>query len=754
MKYKESWIGAPVAYNKNLIYRFRKKVNVTVKNNPYDNNGDSSVIMADICADSRYKLYINGRYVCEGPCIGTLKYYDEADISDFLKNGENEIEAMVFYAGGNTGASCINRGKRVAFCMNAYDEEALLFQTDESWECSPDFSTEFFLSPEIHKNGYLNEKYSEYIPQWNNAVSLNYSNKSDIWGVLPTMDIKPRPIKMYTPSAPVQMKISKTDIDCIESNESEASVKAGEKGQIVFSLDKLSVGYPEFEFYGFGSIVITYAESYSFKNKEYNPSLKTEEPYVKRIRSDSKGDIVGAFDEIVLDGYRKYRSFFTKCFRYIKLDITADSDITVKRADFLEYRYPMNVENDFSCSNEVYNRIFNVSINTLCNCTFDTYVDCPYYEMQQYIEDAYLEMMYTFSITSDYTMPRKAILDIWHSQNYEGMLTAAAPMTYRQITPTFCLFFIMMIDKYLLYTGDKKTVLPMLPSIYSILEWFARYKNADDIVGVYEYGKFIDWVPGWQSGFSVDKSENQPASISNLMYLYALKISSALFEYFGKHGVACDLRNDYEKLKSAVNNTFYNSYSGMYTDTVDGGYSEHSQIWAVLSGAITGSKAEKCLRASCADYVNKCSYSYRYFRNRAYEMLGIEFDMDSFLSDWRKMLSLDATSWFEFPGNTRSDCHGWSSVPIYEFTSTVLGIKPVGIGISTVEISPSFGTLDYAKGSLPTACGQISVEWHRIEESNRYEVCVKSPKSITKIIHDENKNTLSLSDSVITYITK
>ena len=196
MKYKESWIGAPVAYNKNLIYRFRKKVNIIVSDNPSDNNGNSPVIMADICADSRYKLYINGRYVCEGPCIGTLKYYDETDISDFLKNGENEIEAMVFYAGGNTGASCINRGKRVAFCMNAYDEGALLFQTDESWECSPDFSTEFFLSPEIHKNGYLNEKYSEYIPQWNNAVSLNYSNKSDIWGVLPTMDIKPRPIKM------------------------------------------------------------------------------------------------------------------------------------------------------------------------------------------------------------------------------------------------------------------------------------------------------------------------------------------------------------------------------------------------------------------------------------------------------------------------------------------------------------------------------------------------------------------------------
>ncbi len=779
MNRKPCLIGSSFACNGNLLYRFRKKANIQIPDNNTDDiaanevfeNGKKTEInlqsniyshndvTAKIFADSRYKLYINGEYVCEGPCIGSDKYYDEINVSAFIRCGNNDIEAIVFYAGGDEGASCIGRGRRVSFFMNVSIGENLLLETDESWDCAPDLSVEFFLSSEIHKNGYLNEKHKNITLKWEKAVRLNYVEGNAEWGVLPDPDIKKRPIKMYTPSAPIKMKISKTNIETAVGCENRIpiTVKSGDKKYIVFELDKLSVGYPEFELSGCGDAVITYAESYSFENKDIGSScyeFEKDKVYVKKIRSDSRGDIIGASDEILLDGSTSYRPFFTKCMRYVKLSITAHSDITIKKADFLEYRYPMNIENSFSCSDDIYNRIFRVSINTLRNCMFDTYVDCPYYEMQQYAEDTYLEMLYTFCLTSDYSMPRKAILDLWQSQNYEGMLLAAAPMTYRQITPTFCLFFIMMLEKYLLYTGDESTVLPMLASVYSILEWFSRYKNENGIIDVYKYGKFIDWVVGWKSGFSIDESEHKATSISNLMYLYALKVSSDLFHHFGKCGIAADIEKEYKNLKTAVNNVFYTSNNGMYADTVGGGYSEHSQIWAVLSGAISGNEAKNCIKASSAEYVHKCSYSYRYFRNRAYELLNIEPNIDEFLSDWKKMLELDATSWFEFPGNTRSDCHGWSAVPIYEFTSVVLGIKPRGIGISSVEISPSFGTLDSARGSLPTRHGNIFVEWHKINDDNAYHVCVKSPDNITKIIRDINGNSISVTDSVITYITK
>ena len=52
-----------------------------------------------ITADDYYKLYINGRFVCQGPAQGCFfSYnYNEADVTEFLCEGENEIFADVYY---------------------------------------------------------------------------------------------------------------------------------------------------------------------------------------------------------------------------------------------------------------------------------------------------------------------------------------------------------------------------------------------------------------------------------------------------------------------------------------------------------------------------------------------------------------------------------------------------------------------------------------------------------------------------------
>ena len=46
-----------------------------------------------ISADDYYKLYINGKFVCQGPAPAYPQhyYYNEVDISGFLNRGENTI---------------------------------------------------------------------------------------------------------------------------------------------------------------------------------------------------------------------------------------------------------------------------------------------------------------------------------------------------------------------------------------------------------------------------------------------------------------------------------------------------------------------------------------------------------------------------------------------------------------------------------------------------------------------------------------
>ena len=50
-----------------------------------------------LSADSRYRFFVNGQSVCQGPVKGDrhIWYYDEADIAPYLQPGENVLAAIV-----------------------------------------------------------------------------------------------------------------------------------------------------------------------------------------------------------------------------------------------------------------------------------------------------------------------------------------------------------------------------------------------------------------------------------------------------------------------------------------------------------------------------------------------------------------------------------------------------------------------------------------------------------------------------------
>ena len=57
-----------------------------------------------ITADARYRLYVNGEYVCRGPARGYQEHwpYDEVDIAPYLRKGRNVIAAHVHTPGIST----------------------------------------------------------------------------------------------------------------------------------------------------------------------------------------------------------------------------------------------------------------------------------------------------------------------------------------------------------------------------------------------------------------------------------------------------------------------------------------------------------------------------------------------------------------------------------------------------------------------------------------------------------------------------
>ena len=743
-------ITSPIPTNQNVIYRFRGKVALDTTDG----------ITLHAFADSRYKLYINGKYVAEGPAMATENYYDEFS-SNALCVGENEIEAEVLYAGGTLCLNGLTRDRAVAFSLTLLRNGEIIAETDDTWETALDTTRRFYRYKEVHANGVPNEYYDKVECTWEPALKYRaayYGEMEDKtrknWGCFGIYQyIKKNFLPFHTPEGKHSFTISKPMTSGLSVGDvfTGMTVKAGETCDVVLSAGVHTVGYPTFNFSGKGKVTVVYAEGYRHEGEAHGRTW-----YLKYRRDDTTGEICDdPTDFITLDGGELcFTPYMHRVFRFVRLTVEAETDVTVGDASFAIYRYPLSEDNDFTCSDERYNKIYENSKRTLRNCMLDTYVDCSFYEMIQYVQDAYLEMAYTLFLSSDYRMPQKLMLDTWQTRDYEGMMTAGAPMNYKMVTPTNCIYFLAMSRDYLLHTGDEAFVRPFLPAFYDILDWYKKIVNEDGVIGVFPYGCFIDWVndwvkDGWDINWFVPHADKHPASIYSLTYLFALKTAIPLFRRFGREGIAKDLETDYDALLAAINRIYFDEKRGLYKDLASGGYSEHSQIFAVLSGAVTGD-AGRALLANCnASDVAKCSFGYRYFKNRAIEMLGLPLDMEEFLTDWYKMLDDGATTFFEFPGFARSDCHGWSATPICEFTTRILGLTPAADGISAVNVAPTFYHLTHASGTLPTMDGGVHLTFRK--EGDVYRVTVDSPTRIEKRIRMKDGSTYVTTDAHVEY---
>ena len=90
-----------------------------------------------ITADSFYRLYVNGRWVNDGPCRSWPEHYqyDVIDVTSYLQAGENEIRVLARYY----GVGDFHRVPRQAGLLAQLDVSGpagatLSLGTDHSWE--------------------------------------------------------------------------------------------------------------------------------------------------------------------------------------------------------------------------------------------------------------------------------------------------------------------------------------------------------------------------------------------------------------------------------------------------------------------------------------------------------------------------------------------------------------------------------------------------------------------------------------------
>ena len=696
------WIRAEDRPERTYFYYFKKTITA----------GKNNSLIMDICADTRYQLYINGELCCEGPCTGSWyqRYYETVDCSDKLHEGENDITVKVMFVHAGAFISMFKKDRAALWCRAAFtsDGEVRDFCSDESWGCYRDESVAFAQGRGVHTSIPEFERVSAGKKLTKIGVKTYYeahpeSGCYNPWGLNDPYILQKRPIPQMQTYEP---KPFETEFRSSNVIELDAGKYTTAKVHFRFKAEK---GV---------KIKINYAECRLTENGAGG--------HYKNMRDEPGGLIHGVNDEVECDGVTEFAPFWYRAFRFVRLE--SDKDFELCSAEYSEYFYPMTDIAKFNCSDPALNKMWDVSINTVRCCMHEIYVDCPYYEQQQYDMDSALEALFTYRFTADTAMQKKCITDMAHSQIPDGMIQANYPSTMIQVIPDFSLFFIFMLRDYMLYTCDIAFVRTVTGTVDRVLEGFRSYEDERGLFGTTPYWPFVDWVPGWPNGVPVGGLE-EPLTVSNLMYAAALNAAADICENCGKPGAAADYRKRAENTNALTVRYCYDEEARLFRNTPSRrDFSEHTTLWAILSGAVKGDAAHELMERTLDADVSRCTFSMNHYMLRALELSGCYDCADKVLDGWRKMLDMHCTTWCENPDSPRSECHGWSSAPAYEISALILGVKPAALGYKEVKIEPYTKTLDFAEGEVPTPYGKICVKWRK--ENGKVILETKIPDGI------------------------
>ncbi|REE86407.1 alpha-L-rhamnosidase-like protein [Paenibacillus taihuensis] len=751
----------------------------------------SARLVLSVSADSRYRLFLNSESVSVGPCKGDqfTHYYETVDLTGKLREGTNVLAAKVLHLAasdphmmGLSGPIAIHRSNAGVFLLEGTlqdgEREVVL---DTGAKGSGDGGGNGNESG--NRSGWLAKLQGGYTmkPSWVipwlggledvDGAGLDHGweqpeyaavSEADGWkeavvametrggfGELTPWQLAPRPIpplfERERPFAGVTKSGGDVGADALAGavgtgGGAAVVLQPGQSFWAELDAGELATGYLRLAMRGgAGSRVsILCAECYE------DPS-STIRDRVKGVRDDAEnGILLGDTDLYRVAGAGNaaqaevFEPFWFRTFRYVRLEITAGEEpLELASFGYRDTGYPLDVKAEFSCSDPGYEALWQLSLNTLQRCMHETYEDCPYYEQLQYTMDTRLQMMFTYMISGDDRMARRTLYDYHSSALPSGMLQSRYPSQYPQIIPSFSLYWIHMLYDHYMYFGDAELVRYYRRTIGGVLDWFRRLVREDGLVGETPeaYWPYYDWVESWENG-APDARLHGPVTLLSQMYAAALNTAAKLYDAVNWRDAASEARAEAGAVNAAVREHCWRVERGLFSDGpgVDM-FSQHAQLWAVVSGAVEGAEAEVLLERTLGDAtlpVVSVPMSYTLFRTLS--DIG-RYDLaQPIMQQWNEFLELHLTTLPEWAfGSPRSDCHAWSALPLSEFTSEILGVKSGRAGYAEIRIAPQPLRLTWARGKVATPHGLVEVSWSLAEDGS-FQLQGEGPAGIPLVL--------------------
>ena len=721
------WISYPDNSNQEYgVYLFRKEILIKTKPDKF---------IIHVSADNRYKLYINGVYVCNGPARSYLfKWnFESIDISSYLHSGKNIISSIVWNFAEHRPLAQMSGQTGFIIQGNTKDENIL--NSDTSWVVIKDTAykpvpvsiNQYYAAGDgeefnckKHPWNWMNQDFNT--SGWKHAREVETGKPVGCmgeWGGISLHLLSQREIALMEEKIQRFSKIRRananiTTEEFLKGN-TPATISANSKVKLLIDQNVLTTAYPVLNFSkGKNSLIrLTYAESLldSVGNKGNRNDIENKQ-------------IIGTSDVIICEGgnNRIFQTLFWRTFRYIELEIeTKDEPLVLNDFYSIFSAYPLEEKASFSCNNPQLKDIWNVGWRTQRLCANETFFDCPYYEQLQYIGDTRIQALVSTYVSGDSRLTKNAISVLHASQLPTGITQSRYPSNQTQIIPTFSLVWVTMVYDYWMLNSDSIFIKSMIPGMQETLNWFRNRIDSSGMLGPVEWWDFVDWVNSkdWDNG-NPPAAHHGNSAILSLQYVYTLEKASEVFEAYQIHDIAVEYRNLAAKIKKSVYQKCYDSNKGIIADSPDkNSFSQHANILAIL----TNTFPESMNKSKIVDTIlnNKelaqCTLYFKFYLFEALEKAGQANLFTASLIPWKQMLDAGLSTFAETPDPTRSDCHAWSASPVFYFLSLVSGIKPASPGFKSVRIEPNFGSLKNIDATMPHKLGTIHVKLQKDKEN-------------------------------------
>ena len=735
-----------------------------------------------VAARSFYRLYVNGIFCAHGPARAAEGFLrvDPIDVTDFLKEGKNTFAFEVSSYGdpfdGYSNDTVLGKGllraavtagekeiysspktfsgirltqrarlaERISHCRAmaenyTLDEDYCLWRTDKSL-CGAKLCVVDDGSTLIERGTLLPTLEPKPVTR-PVAAGRIVTDRSipfrDSWFERPIgyyKDLGERPRRDYLQT--VEEPLAPTD-KCVFADTGEVSIR-GEKGAsyyVEYDLGSMELGFIDiaFETEGPGIVDIIHLESYC----------------VYGFKDETGGGANPVTRLHVQGGSVSFTSMEPALGRYFKLYFRGCGSFRILRLAIRQYTVPDVRGCGFLCSDDNVNRLFNAAALTFRLNTLDIFMDCPERERGGWLCDSYWTGRAERMLLGGHRVEKDLLENFLMTdagEMWRGFFPECYPgnkQNYKECAgiTTWSFWLMEELCEYFKETGDREFIEKYRERIEAFVAGAMTLCGPTGILENLPW-LFVDW------SYSNDAAFNTPVSTA----------ANALFsDMLTKLGRICG-RGDWsaagEKIRSILRNAILSCGTpgkgpALIPDAfnVDGGkliskdlHTESCTYLTLWSGIIDREAAPLTV-FNAVKAMGPCpEFNPNSRVGRAGLFIGLQyrFDMLAKLGEYgtlfRELNSFYGAQLREGPGTlwespeirATSYCHGFTSYAAVQLLRDVVGIGIPDAVNKTVTVAPHPCGLRWARGSVMTPDGLISVSW--VNENGEPEAKISLPE--------------------------